>query len=99
VDLTNQTLTTFLGSSVNKSLKDWALKLSHAEFAYNRASSYGTLHSHFEYAYGVFPLILINFQPFPTESIVSYDAKVRTKEMKGLHDHRSMLRRKMKLTM
>jgi len=42
--VTNLTLTTLIRSLVSKSLKDWDLKLSHAEFTYNRSPSYATKH-------------------------------------------------------
>ena len=41
-EVTNRTLTTMLRSMVSKSLKDWDLKLPHAEFAYNRSPTYAT---------------------------------------------------------
>jgi len=43
-EVTNRTLATLLRSLVSKSLKDWDLKLPHAEFAYNRSPSYATKH-------------------------------------------------------
>ena len=44
-EVTNRTLAILLRSLVSKSLKDWDLKLPHAEFAYNRSPSYATKHS------------------------------------------------------
>ena len=58
-EVTNRTLATLLRGLVSKSLKDWDLKLSHAEFAYNRSPSYATKHSPFECVYGVNPLTLL----------------------------------------
>jgi len=47
-EVTNKTFTTLLRSLVSKSLKDWGLKLSHAEFAYNKSPAYATKHSPFK---------------------------------------------------
>ena len=63
-ELTNRTLTTLLRSFVSKSLRDWDLKVPHAEFAYNRSPCYATKHSPFECAYGVNPLTPSNLLPF-----------------------------------
>jgi len=38
---------------VSKSIKEWDLKLSHAEFAYNRTPSFATAYSPFESCYGI----------------------------------------------
>ena len=73
-------------SLVSKSLKYLDLKLSHAEFDYNKAPSYATLHSPFEWVYGVEPLTPISVLSIPSELRVSHDAKVRAKEMKWLYD-------------
>jgi len=83
-DVTNQTFTTLLRSLVSKSLKDWDLKLPHADFAYNRSPSYATKHSSFECVYVVNPLTPLDLLPFPTESRVSFKAEARAKEMKKL---------------
>jgi len=54
------------------------------KFFYNRAPSCTALHSPFECMYEINPLTPINFLPIPSESRVSYDAKLRAKEMKKL---------------
>ena len=84
--MTNRTLTTLLRGLVSKSLKDWNLKLPHAEFAYNRSPSYATKHSPFECVCGVNPLAPLDLIPIPSESRVSFEAETRAKEMRKLHD-------------
>ena len=86
-EVTNRTLTTSLRSLVSKSLKDWDLKLPDAEFAFNRAPSYATEHFPFECVYGLNPLTPLDLLPLPSESNVSYEAEIRAKEMKKLHEH------------
>jgi len=71
---------------VSKSLTDWDVKLSHAEFAYNHAPSYATPHSSVEVCYGHNPLTPIDLIPIPQKSKVSFKAKARAKEMKRLHE-------------
>jgi len=85
MEVTNRTLTTLLGSLASKSLKDWDVKLRHAEFAYNKASYDVAKHSPFKSAHGVNPLTPIDLLPIPTELRASYKAKLRAKEMKKLH--------------
>ena len=51
----DKTLVTLLRGMVIKSLRDWDVKLAHAEFAYNRAPSYATSHSPFEGCYSLNP--------------------------------------------
>jgi len=84
-EVTNKTLATLLRSLVSKSIKDWDLKLPHAEFAYNRTPSFATAHSPFESCYGSNPLTPLELIPLPLESRVSYEAEERAKEMKKLH--------------
>src|SRR4029079_8283196 len=85
-EVTNKTLITLLRSMVSKSLKDWDLKLPHAEFAYNRAPSYATGCSPFYTCYGVNPLSPIELIPLPLESRVSLEAETKAKEIKKLHE-------------
>ena len=47
MEVENRSLITLLKGMVSKSLRDWDVKLAHAEFAYNRASSYATSHCPF----------------------------------------------------
>jgi len=72
-------LATLLRSLVSKSLKDWDLKLPHAEFAYNRAPSYITKHSPFKYVYEVNPLTPIDLLPLPSELRVYHKVELREK--------------------
>jgi len=44
-EIMNRTFTTLLRSLVHKSLNELDFKLPHAQFAYNRASTYATKHS------------------------------------------------------
>ena len=97
--VTNRTVTTLLRNLVSKSLKDWDLKLPHAEFAYNRSPSYATKHSPFECFYGVNPLTPLDLLPIRTESRVSFEAETRAKEIKKIHEQiRVQIRRSMKHT-
>ena len=84
-EVTNKTLTTLLRSLVSKSVKEWDLKLPHAEFAYNSTPSFATAHSPFESCYGINPLTPLELIPLPLESRVSYEAEEKAKEMKKLH--------------
>ena len=86
IEVTNRTLTTLLRGLVSKSLKDWHLKLPHAEFAYNRSPFYTTKHSPFKCVYGINPLTPLDLIPIPTESRVSFEAENRAKEMRKLHE-------------
>ena len=85
-EVTNKTLATLLRSLVSKNIKEWDLKLPHAEFAYNRTPSFATAHSPFESCYGINPLTPLELTPLPLESRVSYEAEERAKEMKKLHE-------------
>lgn len=85
-EVTNRTLTTLLRSLIKKSLKEWDLKLAHAEFAYNRSPCYSTGKTPFEVNYGLNPLSPIDLIPLPCHSRVSFEAEERAKEMKKLHE-------------
>jgi len=67
---------------VSKILKDWDLKLPHAEFAYNNALSYATKHFPFECVYEVNSLTFIHLLPLTSKSRVNHEAELRAKEMK-----------------
>ncbi|GJR08219.1 gag-pol polyprotein [Tanacetum coccineum] len=47
-EVTNRTIGMLLRTLVKKTMKDWDLKLSHAEFAFNRAPNYSTGKTPFE---------------------------------------------------
>lgn len=68
-EVTNKTLGVLLRTLVQKNLREWDLKLSHAEFAFNRSPSAATKISPFECVYGVNPLLptaLINLPGLQT---------------------------------
>lgn len=56
-EVTNKTLGSILRTLISKILKDWDLKLCHAEFVYKRSPSYSTKHSPFECVYSEDPLL------------------------------------------
>ena len=85
-EVTNITLSTLLRTLVQNNLKEWDLKLPHAEFAYNRAPARATDCSPFEALYRINPLTPIDLIALPPECKVSYEAKQRAKEMKRLHE-------------
>jgi len=70
--VTNWTLSTLFRELVIKNLKEWNLKLLHAEFAYNRAPTYTVSHSSFVTCYGVNPLTPIDLLPLPIEHTVIF---------------------------
>ncbi|XP_057543337.1 uncharacterized protein LOC130821563 [Amaranthus tricolor] len=59
-EVVNRVLGSLLRTLVNKSTKDWDVKLGHAEFAYNRTPSATTKYSPFEVVYGVNPYVPID---------------------------------------
>jgi len=61
------------------------VKVSHAEFAYNRTRSFAIGHSPFEANYHVNPLTPLDLIPLPVESRVSLEKEERVKEMKKFH--------------
>jgi len=79
-------LPTLLRTLVQKNLKEWDLKLSHAKFAYNRTLVRATGCSLFETLYGINPLSSIDLSPLPTDCKVRFEAEKRAKEMKKLHE-------------
>lgn len=83
--MTNRTLGTLLRGLVNKTQKDWDIKLAHAEFAYNRSPTYATGHSPFEVVYGVNPYMPLDLIPLPKDELVHKDANDKLKAMMKLH--------------
>lgn len=73
-EVTNQTLGVLLRSLVSKTTNDWDVKLSHAEFAYNRSPTYATKHSPFEVVYGLNPRLHIDMIPMSRGEYVHVDA-------------------------
>ena len=57
------TLGTLLRVLVSKTQKYWDIKLSHAEFAFNRSHSSTTSRSPFEAVYGINPFLPIDLLP------------------------------------
>nr|XP_043611631.1 uncharacterized protein LOC122583275 [Erigeron canadensis] len=84
-EVTNRTIGILLKTLVKKTLKDWDLKLPHAEFAFNRAPNYSTNKSPFEICYGVNPLTPIDLIPFSIEPKASIEAEAKAKEIKKIH--------------
>jgi len=70
---------------VSKRIKEWDLKLLHAEFAYSRSPSFATGHSPFESCYGINPLTPLELIPLPLKSRASYEAEEKAREIKKLH--------------
>ena len=64
-EVTNKTLGSILRTLVKKNLRDWDLKLCHAEFAYNRSPSWATKISPFECVYGMNPILHISLIDLP----------------------------------
>jgi len=71
---------------VQKNLKEWDIKLPHAEFAYNRTPIRATGCSPFEALYGMNPLTPTDLIPLLTDCKVSFEAEQRAKEMKSMHE-------------
>lgn len=85
-EVTNRTLGTILRSLVSKHLRDWDIKLPHAEFAYNRAPHATTGHTPFEAVYGINPITPLELSSLPLDLQLNIDAKDKAKEMKKLHE-------------
>lgn len=84
-EVTNRTLGALLRGLVNKTQKDWDVKLAHAEFAYNRSPTYATKHSPFEVVYGENPKLPIDLIPIPKGELIHVDAKAKWEAMHKLH--------------
>jgi hypothetical protein len=83
--VTNRTLGTLLRTLVGKHLRDWDLKLCHAEFAYNRSPSLATKHSPFECVYGTNPLLPVSLTDVPYANSKQGEAGELVLEMEALH--------------
>ncbi|XP_074292786.1 uncharacterized protein LOC141619668 [Silene latifolia] len=84
-EVTNKTLGRILRCIVSMSLKDWDLKVSQAEFAFNKAQSAATSHSPFEIVYRINPLMLIELSSIPRVE-ENFNAKARAEQMLKLHE-------------
>jgi len=84
-EVTNCTLGVLLRGLVRKTTKDWDVKLSHAEFAYNRSPTYAIKHSPFEVVYGLNLRLPIDLIPMPRGEYVHVDAKTKAESMLKLH--------------
>ncbi|GKA02997.1 putative gag-pol polyprotein [Tanacetum coccineum] len=85
-EVTNRTIGMLLRTLVKKTIKDYDLKLCHAEFAFNKAPNYSTGKTSFEICYGVNPLTPIDLIPLLIEPKASIEAKTKAKEIKRLHE-------------
>nr|GEY36726.1 hypothetical protein [Tanacetum cinerariifolium] len=98
-EVTNRTIGMLLRTLVKKTMKDWDLKLSHAEFAFNRAPNYSTGKTPFEICYGVNPLTPIDLIPLSIEPKASIEAETKAKEIKRLHEQvKGRIKNRMKCT-
>ena len=85
-EVTNRTLGTILRALVNKSTKDWNLKLCHAEFSYKKSLSYTTKHSPFECVYGVNPLMPVTLIDLPSHCRYHPNAEQQAAKMLQIHE-------------
>ena len=83
--MTNKTLGSLLRSLVNKNLRDWDLKLSHVEFAYNRSPSCSTKYSPFECVYGVNPLLPFSLIDLPDNDRSNTNAHEQAENLLKIH--------------
>ena len=65
---------------LSNNLRDWDIKLSYAEFPYNRSPSYATSHSPFKVCFGLNPLTPPDLILIVQEFKVSFEAEERDKE-------------------
>ena len=72
-EVTNKTLGSLLRSLVSKNLRDWDLKLCHAEFAYNRIPSCSTRYSPLS-VYGRNPLLPFTLIDLPINDMFNSNA-------------------------
>ncbi|XP_057520884.1 uncharacterized protein LOC130801134 [Amaranthus tricolor] len=84
-EVTNRTLGTLLRVLVSKNLRDWDMKLCHAEFAYNSSPSHATKHSPFECVYGTNPLLPVSMIDLPCSDEINADAAAQIQSMEALH--------------
>ncbi|XP_021732825.1 uncharacterized protein LOC110699621 [Chenopodium quinoa] len=70
----------------NKHMKDWDLKLSQVEFAYNRSHCIVTGKTPFEVVYGYNPRLPRDLLPSIPQEELSFEEKDRVETMKKLHE-------------
>ena len=81
----SESLIPYLYHLINKNIKEWDLKLCHAEFAYNRAPSHATKFSPFECVYGTNPLLPVSLIDLPVCDSKSMEAEDMIKQMEAVH--------------
>ena len=84
-EVTNRTLGTILRTFVSTNVREWDLKLCHAEFAYNRAPSRATKHTPFECVYGTNPLLPVSLIELPMCDSKQVEAEELIKQMETIH--------------
>ena len=84
-EVTNKTLGSILRALVSKHLRDWDLKLSQAEFAYNQSPSYATKCTPFQCVFGENPLLPINLTHINVHDRKQKDAVDHVEELLKLH--------------
>ncbi|XP_057543336.1 uncharacterized protein LOC130821562 [Amaranthus tricolor] len=84
-EVTNRTLGTLLRILVKDNIREWDLKLCHAEFAYNRAPSQATKFSPFECVYGINPLLPVSLINLPMCDSKRIGAEEMIKQMEAVH--------------
>ena len=84
-EVTNRTLGTLLRTLVSKNIREWDLKLCHAEFAYNRMPSHATKHTPFECVYGINPLLPISLIDLPLHDSKKLEAEELIKQLEAVH--------------
>lgn len=85
-EVTNRALGTLLRTIVSRHLKDWDLKLTHTEFAYNQSSSATIGHSLFEVVYKVNPLAPIELISLLLDLQIHNDSHEKVKLMKKFYE-------------
>lgn len=84
-EVTNKTLGTILRTIVHKNLRDWDVKLDHAEFAFNRSPSLATIMSPFECVLGSNPLLPVYLIKLPLQEEVYKGAQEHAEQMMRIH--------------
>ena len=69
-EVTNKTLGSILRTPIKRNLKDWDLKLCHAEFSNNISPNYARKISPFECVYGMNPILPISLVDLPLHDII-----------------------------